>query len=71
MPNIEPAPADIADADPAYLDQMAAYVALLRAVFPGRRVEAALLWTDGPRLMPIPEATIDGRLHALRAGMAD
>jgi ATP-dependent helicase/nuclease subunit A len=50
-----PAPAAIEDADPAYLRQMAVYWAVLRAIFPGRRVEAALIWTDGPRLMPVPE----------------
>jgi ATP-dependent helicase/nuclease subunit A len=50
-----PAPAAIEDADPAYLRQMAVYWAVLRAIFPGRRVEAALIWTDGPRLMPAPE----------------
>jgi ATP-dependent helicase/nuclease subunit A len=34
---------------------MGLYWAVLRAIFPGRRVEAALIWTDGPRLMPVPE----------------
>ena len=29
--------------------------ALLAAIYPGRRIRAALLWTDGPRLMPIAE----------------
>jgi ATP-dependent helicase/nuclease subunit A len=53
-----PAPDRIEDADPAYLTQMALYVAALRTVWPGRRVEAALVWTDGPRLMPIPDALL-------------
>jgi ATP-dependent helicase/nuclease subunit A len=53
-----PSPERIEDADEAYLIQMAVYVAVLRAVFPGRAVEAALVWTDGPRLMPIPENLI-------------
>ncbi|MEI9891917.1 MAG: hypothetical protein WDN45_16895 [Caulobacteraceae bacterium] len=34
-----PAPARIEDADPAYLRQMAAYGAVLRSIFPDRRVE--------------------------------
>jgi ATP-dependent helicase/nuclease subunit A len=63
-----PAPETIEDADPAYLEQMAVYVAVLRAVFPDKRVEAALLWTDGPRLMPTPEAVIDRTLAALASG---
>jgi len=53
-----PAPDRIEDADPAYLMQMALYVAALKTVWPGRRVEAALVWTDGPRLMPIPDALL-------------
>ena len=50
-----PSPDAIGAADPAYLRQMAIYAAVLRDVFPGRTVEAALVWTDGPKLMPIPE----------------
>jgi ATP-dependent helicase/nuclease subunit A len=45
---------------PVYLRQMAAYVAALRAVYPGKAVRAALLWTDAPRLMPLPEALLAG-----------
>ena len=52
----------------AYLNQMAAYVAVLRGVYPGRRVEAALLWTDGPKLMPVPDEVVESTLAALRAG---
>jgi ATP-dependent helicase/nuclease subunit A len=58
-----PAPARIEDADPAYLVQMAAYAAILGEVYPGRRIEAALVWTDGPRLMAAPE-------HLLRQALA-
>ncbi len=43
---------------PAYLRQMALYRAVLSRVYPGRPVEAALLWTDGPRLMPLPAAAL-------------
>jgi ATP-dependent helicase/nuclease subunit A len=57
-----PAPDHIADADPAYLTQMALYAAALSALYPDRRVEAALVWTDGPRLMPIPQALLDAAL---------
>ena len=62
-----PAPARIEDADPAYLMQMAVYVAVLRAVFPERAVEAALVWTDGPRLMPVPENVVAEQLAILAA----
>ena len=50
-----PSPGRIEHADPAYLRQMAIYAAVLADVFPGRAIEAALVWTDGPKLMPIPE----------------
>jgi len=48
-----PAPADAADIPEAYRRQMLAYKALLHGLFPNRALRAALLWTDGPRLMPI------------------
>lgn len=62
-----PPPERIEDADPAYLDQMAIYTAVLRAVFPDRPVQAALLWTDGPHLMAVPAAVVEERLAILRA----
>jgi ATP-dependent helicase/nuclease subunit A len=62
-----PAPDIIEDADPAYILQMAIYVAVLRAIYPGRAIEAALVWTDGPKLMPVPENLIAARLADLRA----
>ena len=60
-----PAPVRIEDADRAYLVQMAVYVAVLRQVFPGRHVEAALVWTDGPRLMPVPDDVVAQTLASL------
>ena len=65
-----PAPARIEDADPAYVRQMAVYAAVLGAIFPGRRIEAALVWTDGPRLMPVPE-NLTARALARLAGSVD
>lgn len=59
-----PAPSRIEDADPAYILQMAAYAAILAEVYPGRRIEAALVWTDGPRLMAVPD-------HIMREALAD
>ena len=57
-----PAPARIEDADPAYVRQLAVYVSILAELYPGRAVEAALVWTDGPRLMAVPQALMDGAL---------
>ncbi len=50
-----PSPDRIEDADPAYLRQMALYAAVLAEVFPGRVIDAAIVWTDGPKLMPLPK----------------
>ncbi|HEX7887452.1 MAG TPA: PD-(D/E)XK nuclease family protein, partial [Phenylobacterium sp.] len=61
-----PSPGAIETADPAYLRQMALYCAVLADVFPGRRIEAALVWTDGPKLMPVPEKLVVRTLAELR-----
>ena len=42
-----------ADVPPAHRRQMLAYTAALRVIFPGRKVEAALLYTAGPKIIPI------------------
>jgi len=55
--NREP-PASIDQVSEAYLRQMAAYRGLLQAIYPGRAVRCALLWTEGPALMPLPEKTL-------------
>lgn len=47
------APASPEEAPAAHLRQMAAYSAALRTIFPGRNVEAALLYTSGPVLHPL------------------
>jgi ATP-dependent helicase/nuclease subunit A len=50
---LRPPPADEADVPVAYLRQLAVYRAAIAQIYPGRRVRAALVWTDGPRLMPL------------------
>ena len=52
-------PADAEAVAPLYLKQMAAYRALLARIYPGREVRAALLFTDGPRLMPLPNGLLE------------
>jgi ATP-dependent helicase/nuclease subunit A len=61
-----PAPKEVADVDTAYLEQMAVYVAVLRALYPDRTVEAALVWTDGPLLMPLPTGLVEDTLERIR-----
>jgi ATP-dependent helicase/nuclease subunit A len=54
-----PPPTDVAATAPAYLFQLAAYRLALAQIYPGKTVRAAILWTDGARLMPIPDAMLD------------
>ncbi len=50
---IRPAPVTEDGVPPIYLQQLATYRAALARIYPGRPVDCALLWTDGPLLMPI------------------
>lgn len=61
-----PAPDHVEDADPAYVLQMAIYTAVLKRLYPDRAVEAALVWTDGPRLMAVPQSLMDEALSNAR-----
>ena len=54
-----PPPEHVDQVAPLYLRQMAAYRTLLRAAFPGRVVECALVWTYGARFMALPDAVLD------------
>ena len=56
---------------PAYLRQMAAYRDALRVIFPGRRVEAALLYTAAPRLIVLDNALLDTHKPGLAATKAN
>jgi ATP-dependent helicase/nuclease subunit A len=56
---LRPAPKSAADIPPLYVEQLRAYRAAIGAVYPGRRVRSALLWTDGPRLMEATPSAID------------
>ena len=49
-------PGDAAQVPEGLLRQMGAYAHLLRALYPGRMVETALVWTAGARIMEIPAA---------------
>jgi ATP-dependent helicase/nuclease subunit A len=55
-----PPPSTPEDVAQAYIDQLAAYRLALSRLFPGQALRAALLWTDGPRLMEIPSTLVDG-----------
>jgi ATP-dependent helicase/nuclease subunit A len=52
-------PASSAEIPVPHLRQMAAYVAALEVIFPGRTVEASLLYTSGPTLHPLPSRLLE------------
>jgi ATP-dependent helicase/nuclease subunit A len=64
-------PESAAAVAPAYLRQMAAYRDALRVIFPGRRVEAALLYTAGPQLLALGDALLDAHKPGLAATKAN
>ena len=51
-------PARLPEPHRAQIKQMAAYSAALGAIYPGRTVEAAVLYTQTPLLVPIPAALL-------------
>lgn len=68
-----PPPHMAVDVAETYLLQLAAYRLAMARIFPDKPVRAALLWTDGPRLMPMPDDMLDAaeaRLFALDRGQA-
>jgi ATP-dependent helicase/nuclease subunit A len=57
---LRPPPATEAEVAPVYLRQLALYQAALGEIFPGRQIRCALLWTEGPRLMPVSPERLAG-----------
>ncbi|QKG71397.1 double-strand break repair helicase AddA [Erythrobacter mangrovi] len=51
-------PNDLAGVPDSTLRQMAAYVAALEKIYPGRAVEAAVLYTQAPMLIALPPVTL-------------
>ena len=62
-------PTRVEDTPVLYLRQMASYRTVLRAIFPGRRVLCALVWTRDARVSILPDETLDshGPGHATHA----
>lgn len=54
-----PAPMDLGAVPRDYLAQLALYRRALGELYPNRPVAAALLWTEGPRLMEIPDSALE------------
>jgi ATP-dependent helicase/nuclease subunit A len=52
-------PESLAQVPAAYIRQMAAYAAALRAIHPAMKIEAALLYTQTPQLIAIPAEMLE------------
>jgi len=52
-------PARIEDTPVLYRRQMGAYRAVLRAIFPGRAVVCALVWTQSAQVVILPDELLD------------
>jgi ATP-dependent helicase/nuclease subunit A len=63
-----PAPTDAAAAPDSYMLQLALYREVLRQIFPGKPVFCALLWTEKPHLMALPDERLDTVLGAFVRG---
>lgn len=61
-----PPPEMVDEVAPAYVAQMAAYRAVLAAIYPERVIRCALLWTDEPRLMLLPAEKLEIALGSAR-----
>jgi ATP-dependent helicase/nuclease subunit A len=54
-----PPPKTLEEVAPGYIAQLAGYRQALKGLYPGLAMRAALLWTDGPRLMEIHSTSLD------------
>ncbi|HEY1613962.1 MAG TPA: double-strand break repair helicase AddA [Rhizomicrobium sp.] len=66
-----PAPRDLASVPQLYLSQMALYRAALAKIFPDKTIDCALVWTETPRLMPLPAELLDAELARIGAKAAE
>ncbi len=62
-----PVPANLDGVPQAYRTQMALYAQMLRPLYPGKRIEVALMFTAGPVILPIPESVMAESLAAIAA----
>ena len=62
-----PPPASLAEVSPAYIMQLALYREMLKPLYPDRPIEAALLFTEAPRLIALSEAVMEQAVARRRA----
>jgi ATP-dependent helicase/nuclease subunit A len=63
-----PAPTSAADAPDAYVLQMALYRAVIQKIFPAHQIRCALLWTEAPHLMVLPESRMNDVFETFARG---
>jgi ATP-dependent helicase/nuclease subunit A len=63
-----PAPKHADAAPEAYVLQLALYREVLRNIFPKKAVSCALLWTEAPHLMALPEAMLNAAVQHFARG---
>lgn len=60
-----PPPSDLANVPQIYLNQMAAYRAVLQETYPDHKIKCILLWTDIPLMMELPNNLLDNALEKI------
>ncbi|MAU95184.1 MAG: double-strand break repair helicase AddA [Fulvimarina sp.] len=63
-----PPPRELSEVPQAYVVQLALYRALVAPLYPGRAVEAALIFTEAPLLIAVPPERLDAALAGRDAG---
>ena len=56
---LRPVPKSPGEVPESYLNQMAAYRAIMEKIYPEREVSCVIVWTDIPKVMEIPNALLD------------
>jgi ATP-dependent helicase/nuclease subunit A len=62
-----PPPVREVDVAPLYRVQMALYRAAAQRIFPDRRIECGLVWTDGPTAMMLSNGLLDAEMASIKA----
>jgi len=64
------APSLLAEVPDRYIRQLALYRAVLRRVYPGKTIRAALIFTEGPAVIEVPSAALEASLEVSLAEIA-
>ncbi len=58
-------PADLKAVPESHQLQLALYRAVLERLYPGRKVDAVLVYTEAPRLIAVPSERLDGHISRI------